>query len=201
MQYLRVATMIIAALMIMIAAGCDVGSTTHWSQQIIPTAPPAGTYRSLDSAVRNADKVLCLSLRYGRTNDSIPLQITLFHNMEELQMCGNRITDIPEFLSRTNIKYLWLRNNYIDSIRAASIPSTINVLCLDSNRISSIPVEISRLKNTVILTLAHNNIRTFSPEIRLLADSLSSLNIGDNPLEPGMIDSLKKWLPKTWVHN
>ena len=194
MKYANVIFCLSVAVILAGLAACDSGGMgPHY-------VPNVGLriYYTLDSALNHAEAVYELKIEYQHI-DSIPIAVTAFSKVGRFSMRGNNIANMPSFLYSLTPYYYDFSNNRLDSINTSAINPYVDALYLDSNRISALPVELSKLRYIECLSLDYNKIQKISPEIRLLAYSLDELSVVNNPLAPGMIDSLKKWLPETWV--
>lgn len=132
-------------------------------------------------------------------------QIGSLYNLEELILSKNKIKQIqPGSLARlSNLKYLDLHNNNLDSF--SEIPNSIKLDCLilgynrivdivnlrhcpnltvldiNNNKLENFPEEVLNLKNIITLNLMNNSINDIPPALCYL-NKLVRLNIEGNPL-------------------
>jgi len=219
--YFKDASMQNRTLLCVIALGLAFTSCSK-ETPVDPYSEKTGIYFSLEEALVNPDNVISLVLT-NKGLTTFPEEIFQFHNLEELKLYGNKLTSIPSrieelkklgFLmvednmlkdlpsSLGNLKELiWLRADDNDIQRPPKELSQLpkfEFLFLVNNNIQEYPEDLCYIESLEQLDLTDNKIKTFPEKIRNLK-SLKCLHLKGNPLDAGVIDSLKKWLPDTRI--
>ncbi|MBC1294859.1 leucine-rich repeat domain-containing protein, partial [Nostoc sp. UCD122] len=110
-----------------------------------------------------------------------PEAIAKLTNLTQLDLNGNRITQIPEVIAKlTNLTQLHLSSNKITQIPEVIAKLTnLTQLHLDGNRITQIPEVIAKLTNLTQLHLDGNRI-TQIPEVIAKLTNLTQLHLDGN---------------------
>lgn len=158
------------------------------------------TYTSLESALRNPDKVYKLKLQKQGLSE-IPKEVFLLKNLQVLDMSKNKIKVIPAEIGQLkNLEVLNLSKN-----RIHDIPSSIGQLVymrsliLNQNEIETIPPEIGKLTRLIYLDMWSNNLWNFPEELRELS-SLQEFDLRNIQLNFKEQDYISSLLPKTKIH-
>ncbi|XP_029385698.1 leucine-rich repeat-containing protein 58 [Echeneis naucrates] len=122
-----------------------------------------------------------LFLSYNRLS-SLPTSVTVFCNLEVLDISNNGLTAIGEGITRlTRLKTLIAKNNRLDEL---SLPKQfgslqLEVLNFSGNRFEEIPLECTKLQRLQSLSLGGNRLKSIPAEIENLS-SLELLYLGGN---------------------
>jgi len=112
----------------------------------------------------------------------IPENFSKLKNLKFLDLMYNKIRQFPkELVNNSNLVDLNLGSNLIDSIDHLSSMEYLQSITLESNRIYSIPLDISKMQNLKSLNLSYNNIRVLPRELSQIG-TLKELNVENNPL-------------------
>lgn len=127
------------------------------------------TFYSLNEANKNKKNVVCLYLG-NQELEILPNEIYSYSNLKVIDVSKNNLIEISEELqSLKNLTKLILSNNVnLNLIQVFNVLEKIpklNSLYLDKNQITSLPTEVSYLKNIKILSLHSNNLTTIPIEI------------------------------------
>ncbi len=111
-----------------------------------------------------------------------PIEILDHKELSNLNLEGNRITVIPEWINELkNLRVLYLSNNEISDIEPLGNLKKLEVLHLSSNRIEQIPSSIGQLINLKRLYLNYNSIGAVNDVIAKL-ESLTQLLLASNKI-------------------
>lgn len=122
-----------------------------------------------------------LYLNYNRLG-SLPSSVTLFFNLEFLDISNNGLSFICEDIMRlTKLKTLIAKNNRLDEF---SLPKEfgslqLEVLNFSGNRFEEIPLQCTKLLRLQSLSLGGNRLKSIPAEIENLT-SLEMLYLGGN---------------------
>lgn len=124
------------------------------------------TYRSLDEAMKNPERVFRLNLSRKKL-DSFPDQILQFKNLIELDISRNRIESLPPGIGQL----VHLKRLRIGSNNLVHLPSEIGnlkeliLLEASRNQLEDLPETIGGLENLEILELWDNELNDLPDEI------------------------------------
>ena len=140
-------------------------------QEQDPVYDTSHVYRSLESALQNADRVYKLNLSKKKLKE-VPAEVFQFRNLKELDLSKNKIKELPPQIGD-------LQN--------------LERLNLSSNKLTALPEETGKLQSLVYLGLNRNLIESLPKGIGSLS-SLEVLELWDNELEiiPDEIGQLTK---------
>ena len=129
----------------------------------------AKVYTSLQEALREPNKVVHLELKNQQLKQ-IPKRILSFRNLRVLDLSNNQISKIDEenFYGLQKLEGVLLANNLLRTppIEALKKCSELRYLDLGNNRIQSIE-ELDRLKYLEVLKLNDNQIKTIPSNLQL----------------------------------
>jgi Leucine-rich repeat (LRR) protein len=99
---------------------------------------------------------------------SIPKEIGVLVNLEEIYIGNNYITEIPKEIGNlVKLKQLWLTNNQIVDIpKEIGNMKKLQLLDLQKNNIKIVPKELAYLPKLQKLNLSFNPIEEFSEELK-----------------------------------
>jgi hypothetical protein len=147
------------------------------------------------------DTVKKLNL-FGCAFTDIPKELTLFTNLEELDLTGNDMS-MSDFDRLKNIKTLKSLN--LTECNLSNIPRAIlqlrnlETLSIWNNKINSIPEELYDMTSLKNLTIGNNNLNYLSPKISQLINlesfESSSTNIKVYPNEMVRLKKLREIYP------
>lgn len=126
-------------------------------------------YTSLDSALKEPDKVIKLILRKQKLKE-FPLAILKFKNLQYLDISKNTIRELPDSIDQlANLQYFICSKTSLERL-PKQIGKLVNLRYLNCNQneLESLPPQIGNLENLEILDLWSNNLADFP-------DSLSNL--------------------------
>jgi len=134
-----------------------------------------------------------LNLSKNKLDDkSFPTVLENLVFLEELNLAGNNLTEIPSFvMNLPRLKVLKLAENKITYIPSALFKvSSLERLYLGDNQLSSIPPKISDLTNLRLLSLANNKITSVPQEMKEMVNliCLQLHNNRINFLPRGIVD-------------
>ncbi|XP_005103106.1 internalin A [Aplysia californica] len=125
-----------------------------------------------------------LEISYNRICDHKHIHHALIPNknsLRSLDLSSNCLTQIPDLLYMSELKYLYLSSNNISTPSSGSLPTSLINLDLDENVMTTIPESISKLPNLYSLDLSNNKIKSVADFE--FPSSLDYLKISDNDLE------------------
>lgn len=111
-----------------------------------------------------------LYLNYNRLT-SLPSTVSLFYNLEFLDISNNGLSTICEDITRlTRLKTLIAKNNRLDEF---SLPKEfgslqLEVLNFSGNRFEEVPLQCMKLQRLQSLSLGGNRLKSIPPEIEHL---------------------------------
>lgn len=137
-----------------------------------------GEFNDLSIASQNPLEVISLDLSKQKLK-SIPAEVFLFENLEELNLSKNRIELIPSDISKLKkLKYLNVSRNVLSSIPPEIAALThLNTLILNQNEITRLCPEIGMLKELKTLDLWGNLLDELPSSISNLKSSLETLDM------------------------
>uniref|UniRef100_A0A3B3BQI1 Leucine rich repeat containing 58b n=1 Tax=Oryzias melastigma TaxID=30732 RepID=A0A3B3BQI1_ORYME len=120
-------------------------------------------------------------LNYNRLS-TLPASISLFYNLEFLDISNNGLTAICDDITRlTKLKTLLAKNNRLDEFSLpkdfGSLP--LEVLNFSGNRFEEIPLQCTKLRRLQSLSIGGNRLKSIPTEIEDLT-SLEMLYLGGN---------------------
>jgi internalin A len=130
---------------------------------------------------------LDLSNKFGTPDEekltAIPAEVFDFIWLEKLYLTNNRLSEIPDSITRLqNLSYLGLTNNQLSEIPdSITRLQNLSYLDLSNNQLRELTDSIARLQNLSELDLSDNQLRELPDSITRLK-KLSHLYLGDNPL-------------------
>lgn len=114
-----------------------------------------------ENLLGNSLKQLCLC--DNKLTDIIFSTLTLFHNLECLNLSYNDIFEIPSgYLSNfSQLKNLYLSGNYLSSLPVEDLDGLVNLctLHLNGNRFGTLPAELSKLHKLTNLDVGSNQLK------------------------------------------
>lgn len=134
------------------------------------------------STIGNLKGVRMLELNNNRLT-SLPPEVEFLSSLEQLHLKFNRITELPPFTQCKNLKELHAGNNRITvlSVELLQSISSLSVLDLRDNRISTLPDEIVQATGLSRLNIANNDLSSLPFKLGNLM-SLKALVLEGNPL-------------------
>ncbi|XP_066480338.1 leucine-rich repeats and immunoglobulin-like domains protein 2 [Tiliqua scincoides] len=128
--------------------------------------------------------ITLLSLVHNTISEIVPEQLQLYVSLENLDLSSNIISEIKvSSFPRMQLKYLNLSNNTITTLEAGcfdNLSSSLIVVKLNKNRISTIPPKTFRLPHVQFLELKRNRIDVIESLTFQGLDSLKSLKMQRN---------------------
>ncbi|MDI7163552.1 leucine-rich repeat domain-containing protein [Leptospira santarosai] len=126
-----------------------------------------GTYKNLEEALRNPDKVFVLKMKGTERKKLVTLsrEIVRFQNLKELDLEGNQLKEFPKEIGNLkNLRKLDLSENPLMFFpKEITNLESLEELNISGTELTIIPKEIGNLKNLKLLHLSKNR---FSPEER-----------------------------------
>lgn len=134
----------------------------------------------------------------GNALDDLPAGLPRLHRLRVIFCSGNRFTRLPEVLGRCEaLEMVGFKANQITEVPAAALPRRLRWLILTDNRIETLPDELGRRPRLQKVALAGNRLTTL-PATMAGCERLELLRIAANRLE-----GLPDWLPAlprlTWL--
>ena len=138
------------------------------------------------------------TLRFGNTEDSLKLPITLRYlkKLTELNIENCIMDSLPKELFKINsLKYLFLSstNTWYLSKHFENLPE-LEVMVIENNNLTNLPFDIYKAQKLRIISLRGNKL-TRLPESISQLENLTILDLKGNPLEKGELEKLKALLP------
>ncbi|MEO9966798.1 MAG: TonB family protein [Reichenbachiella sp.] len=155
--------------------------------------------RKLPKSIGELEHISYLDLENNKIS-SIPIEIKLLLNLEEVYATSNKIADLPfEFSSLKKLKILGLAYNKLEFIpEPIYYLENLEMLDLGDNKISIVSKDIGELKNLKVLVLSNNKIATLPESINQLS-RLEKLDLRGNNISLREIEQLKKSLRDTEI--
>jgi Protein kinase domain/Leucine Rich repeats (2 copies) len=134
----------------------------------------------------------------GNELDDLPADLAKLHRLRVIFCSNNRFTRLPEVLGRCPaLEMIGFKANQIDEVPAAALPPQLRWLILTDNHITALPDELGRRPRLQKVALAGNRL-TALPASLAACERLELLRISANRL-----DGLPDWLlalPRlTWL--
>ncbi|XP_033880708.3 leucine-rich repeats and immunoglobulin-like domains protein 3 [Acipenser ruthenus] len=128
--------------------------------------------------------ITLLSVSNNKIGELIPEQLNRFQSLETLDLSNNNIVEVKATsFTQLQLKYLYINSNKIASLEPGcfdSLSSSLQILKLNRNRISSIPPKIFKLSQLQQLELNRNRIKKVDGLSFHGLSSLKSLKIQRN---------------------
>ncbi|CAF3871454.1 unnamed protein product [Rotaria sp. Silwood1] len=124
-------------------------------------------------------------------NDPVTLSSDL-PNLQVLNLANNKLQGNIFQPTLVYIRELYLRNNSLTSMDGIGKHKSLQRLDLDSNQISSIPLEIMKLSSTLKEITMNNNLLNHIPYQMTNMGSLESFSVGRNNFTSGEREYLIK---------
>ncbi|MGH0173477.1 UNVERIFIED_CONTAM: hypothetical protein FKN15_065677 [Acipenser sinensis] len=128
--------------------------------------------------------ITLLSVSNNKIGELIPEQLNRFQSLETLDLSNNNIVELKATsFTQLQLKYLYINSNKIASLEPGcfdSLSSSLQILKLNRNRISSIPPKIFKLSQLQQLELNRNRIKKVDGLSFHGLSSLKSLKIQRN---------------------
>ncbi|MBA3682693.1 MAG: leucine-rich repeat domain-containing protein [Bacteroidetes bacterium] len=157
-------------------------------------------FTDLDSARRNPDKVVKLSLRKKKYKD-FPMQILKFKNLQYLDLSKNSLKELPDSITTLKkLQYLIVSKNSLEAL-----PNTIGGLTnlkyinVNQNEIGRIPYSFGQLENLEIADLWSNNLEYF-PETLKNLQKLKAMDLRNILIPQIHQDNIQSMLPNTVIY-
>lgn len=158
-------------------------------------------FTSLDSALKNPEKVVKLILRKQKY-DQFPADLWKFPNLQYLDLSKNKITEVPDSIGFfKQLQILHLSKNNIEFLpREIGDLSNLMILDINQNELTAIPPQIGKLKKLRYLDLWSNNISVFPEELKDLAGTLMVLDLRVILINAETQDHIRAMLPGTVIY-
>ncbi|XP_041113971.1 leucine-rich repeats and immunoglobulin-like domains protein 3 [Polyodon spathula] len=128
--------------------------------------------------------ITLLSVSNNKIGELIPEQLNRFRSLETLDLSNNNIVELKATsFTQLQLKYLYINSNKIASLEPGcfdSLSSSLQILKLNRNRISSIPPKVFKLSQLQHLELNRNRIKKVDGLSFHGLSSLKSLKIQRN---------------------
>lgn len=158
------------------------------------------TYYSLESALKNPDKVYKLKLTKQKLTD-FPMEVLQLKNLNELILNKNKITHIPMELKE--LKYLQKLNLQKNKLKqwpiAVCYLPELKELTMSQNMIESIPDQVSEMKKLEVLDMWSNDLIYFSPEMAELT-SLRWMDLRVIQTNKETQNKIQSYIPEAKIH-
>lgn len=154
-------------------------------------------YTSLEDAQQTPEQVKILCLNHKGIS-TLPPEINLLVNLEELYLDSNNLTGLPPEIARlTRLRVLQLsRNPQIKKIPPEVFQlSSLTQLYLQATGLTQLPTEIGTLTNLQWLNLQGNALTTLPDSIGKLT-KLERFNVSDNYLDTNEFTKITRLLPQ-----
>nr|XP_054764681.1 leucine-rich repeat-containing protein 40-like [Lytechinus pictus] len=134
------------------------------------------------STIGNLKGVRMLELSSNRLT-SLPEEMGYMSSLEQLHIKFNKITSLPPFTKCKDLKELHAGNNNISelSVELLQSLSSLNVLDLRDNKITTIPEDMIKVTTLTRLNIANNNVSSLPYKLGNLT-SLRAMVLDGNPL-------------------
>lgn len=150
---------------------------------------------------KSREKLLSLDISGNSLDDKDVSAISSLPNLNDLNLAGNQLTDVPKHLLKTyktTLKNLNLALNRIINVPSLAFSELENLqsLSLEFNNISKISVDaFQKLTNMLYLYLTGNKLQTWDSELYRPLGNLRNLGIGSSGISE-IPDDAFKHLPK-----
>lgn len=164
-----------------------------------PALDSVRTYRSLEQALKEPDKVYRLDLSGSKLKE-VPDGIRVFTNLNALDLGGNKLKAVPEWLG----EFAYMQELRIAGNKLEHFPEAIcrmghlKRLDMSRNRITGLPPCMGRLKELVSLDLWSNDLADFPEEIEGM-EALRFLDLRAIMFEQPEMDRIQELLPRAKV--
>jgi Leucine-rich repeat (LRR) protein len=159
-----------------------------------------GTYKSLDEAKQNTEKVKVLNLK-GQKLKQVPTEVFNFPNLTQLYLSNNQITALPEEIGK--LSYLTVLD--VSKNKLTALPSSIgNMQQLASidfsqNKITTLPMSFFQLPSIEIIKMFSNPLSFDISKLAPFQSKLKYINIYNTKLSVDDCDRLNVMFPKAKV--
>lgn len=160
----------------------------------------AKEFTSLDSALKNPDKVYKLVLRKKKLK-SFPKEIFQFKNLQYLDLSKNNIHELPENMGDLKaLQYFACSKCNLNKIpNSIGKLSNLYYLNLNQNNIDSIPDSIGELSKLQVLDLWDNNLSYF-PQTLSRLENLKKMDVRSILLNQEQQNYIQSLLPDTKIY-
>lgn len=151
-------------------------------------------FKHVPKCVSNCLKLQMLNLNQNHIT-SLPTEVALLTNLNQLHVENNKLVSIPALTSLRHLvighnyltelpflpklKRLFAENNMLTSV--STLASCLEMIRLDSNRITEIPASISRMTDLKTLRLENNLITSIPTHLDRLPH-LTEVHLYNNPI-------------------
>lgn len=153
--------------------------------------------------VRSQSKLLNTQDYSSQKLKIFPTDVLALPNTIVLRLSHNSVASIPaEIGLLINLEELYVDNNKLTGALPAEIRKMTKLTQLDAsdNELTGIPAEIGQMKNLKTLDLSNNNLSTIPNELYYLKDTLKVLNVAGNKYTDDQIIDLQGKMPKTIIN-
>ena len=158
-------------------------------------------FTSLEDALREPDKVYRLTLKRLKKIDSLPEEIFLLKNLQELFVINSKLQTINKNINQ--LFYLQYLN--VDKNRLVKLPDELTdlvhlknlVIC--RNMIYKLPENIGIMTNLQEIIAWGNDLYSLPESIIVLAESLQILDLRQISFRRSEIEKIESQLPKTKI--
>ncbi|MFG6415431.1 leucine-rich repeat-containing protein kinase family protein [Roseateles sp. DC23W] len=134
----------------------------------------------------------------GNALDDLPADLPRLHRLRVIFCSNNRFARLPEVLGRCkSLEMVGFKANHISDVPAAALPPRLRWLILTDNRIEALPDELGRRARLQKVALAGNRL-TALPATMAGCERLELLRISANQFE-GLPDWLLTLPRLTWL--
>lgn len=159
----------------------------------------AKEYHSIESAMKEPDKVYKLQLSRKKLKE-VPEEIRRFTNLNELDLGGNRLRDLPAWMS----ELVHMQEFHAPKNKFTTVPKVIcewkelKRLDLHQNEITGLPACMGGLAHLFSLDMWSNDLEDFPEELEGLKE-LKFLDLRVIQFDDGEMDRISALFPRTRI--
>lgn len=156
-------------------------------------------YTSLESALKEPEKVYRLQLKGSFKMDSLPDAIFEFSNLQELTVKRCRLLILNSRIKQLqHLQYLNLDHNRLVSLpEELCLLPALKILVISRNMIHSLPENIGKMQVLTEIVAWENPLYVLPESITALSETLKIIDLRQIGFKRTEIEKIEKQLPKT----
>lgn len=158
-------------------------------------------YTSLQEALKNPTEVYRLKLKLSRKCDSIPEDLFLLTNLQELRLTGCHLKVVNQKIGELqNLRFLYLNRNHLVRL-PESLSQLTNLIWLDISRnpLIELPANIGNMISLEVIDAWDTQIFILPESISKLANTLKTIDLRQVPLTDSEHSTMQRQLPTTSI--
>ena len=158
-------------------------------------------FTSLEEALREPDKVYRLTLKRLKKTDSLPEEIFLLKNLQELTVINSKLQTV----NRNIAQFAYLQYLNLDHNRLVKLPDELthlvhlNKLIICRNMLYKLPEAIGNMTSLREIIAWGNDLYSMPESIATLSETLQLLDLRQISFRKSEIEKIEMQLPNTKI--